>query len=99
MEAHLGRYLEPGEIVHHHDEVKSNNALSNLRLKTRAQHAREHRLRVDVQVALDMIRAGRSCGDVAVHFGVGKRAVCRALKAVGVSYEQERREVLCTTSM
>jgi hypothetical protein len=32
MERHLGRYLEPGEVVHHRDENPSNNALENLEL-------------------------------------------------------------------
>lgn len=32
IEQHLGRYLEPGEVVHHIDENPSNNDISNLRL-------------------------------------------------------------------
>lgn len=34
MEQHLGRYLEPGEVVHHIDGNPSNNAIENLRLFT-----------------------------------------------------------------
>lgn len=44
MENMLGRLLEPGEEVHHHDEDKSNDDPSNLRLKTKADHARDHAL-------------------------------------------------------
>lgn len=43
MENEIGRLLTPGEIVHHEDEDKSNNDLSNLRLMTNAEHARHHR--------------------------------------------------------
>ncbi len=39
MEQHLGRYLEPGEVVHHRDENRSNNDLSNLQLfSCQAEH-------------------------------------------------------------
>lgn len=42
MEGHLGRRLKSDEIVHHKDEDKRNNSLSNLVLVTRAEHARIH---------------------------------------------------------
>lgn len=32
MEQHIGRYLEPTEVVHHIDENANNNDISNLRL-------------------------------------------------------------------
>lgn len=39
MEQHLGRYLEPGEVVHHIDGNPLNNALSNLQLfATQSDH-------------------------------------------------------------
>jgi hypothetical protein len=42
VERHLGYYLAPGLQVHHRDEVKTNNALSNLQAVTRAEHRRIH---------------------------------------------------------
>lgn len=44
MEQHLGRYLEPTEVVHHIDGNPRNNDISNLRLYTsQAEHIRtEH---------------------------------------------------------
>lgn len=43
MEQHLGRYLEPSEIVHHIDENPSNNAIENLQLMVnQSEHARLH---------------------------------------------------------
>ena len=42
MEQHLGRYLEPGEVVHHIDCNKSNNDISNLVVLTNSQHMKVH---------------------------------------------------------
>jgi hypothetical protein len=42
MEQHLGRKLTFNEIVHHIDEDKTNNALDNLEIMTRAEHSRLH---------------------------------------------------------
>lgn len=42
MEAHIGRYLEPDECVHHIDRDKLNNAIANLELMTLSEHAALH---------------------------------------------------------
>lgn len=42
MEAHLGRKLESWECVHHRDGNRANNALGNLEVISRGDHAREH---------------------------------------------------------
>lgn len=42
MENHLGRLLEPGEIIHHKDHNKHNNELSNLELMNSKEHNRMH---------------------------------------------------------
>lgn len=44
MERHLGRELRPDEIVHHRNEDKFDNRLSNLELTTRSEHAKHHRM-------------------------------------------------------
>lgn len=44
-EQKLGRPLQKGEIVHHDDEVKSNNNPGNLLVMTQAEHARLHKLK------------------------------------------------------
>jgi hypothetical protein len=42
-EKHLGRYLEPGEVVHHVDDQPTNDVAENLEVKpSQAEHAREH---------------------------------------------------------
>jgi hypothetical protein len=44
MEKHIGRYLRKGEVVHHIDQNKSNNDISNLLLMTNEEHAHLHAL-------------------------------------------------------
>jgi hypothetical protein len=42
MEEHIGRYLKPGEVVHHIDGDKTNNDISNLMLLTNSDHMKLH---------------------------------------------------------
>lgn len=43
MEAHLGRSLNKGEVVHHINGIKTDNRIENLQVMTRAQHLLEHK--------------------------------------------------------
>jgi hypothetical protein len=42
MEQQIGRRLYANEVVHHIDENRSNNDLSNLKLMTRSEHTSHH---------------------------------------------------------
>lgn len=42
MEQHLGRELRPDEVVHHKDENKLNNDISNLEILSRREHRLKH---------------------------------------------------------
>jgi len=45
MEEHLGRKLNPDELVHHKDGNKHNNALKNLEVMSAVDHGRLHNLK------------------------------------------------------
>lgn len=42
MEAHLGRYLTPEEVVHHINHIRDDNRIENLQLMTHAEHMTLH---------------------------------------------------------
>lgn len=43
VENNIGRLLEPWEIVHHKDENKKNNHISNLEVMDRSKHVHHHK--------------------------------------------------------
>ena len=46
MEKHIGRFLEPSEIVHHKDGDRLNNSIKNLELIDRSTHAKIHEMAI-----------------------------------------------------
>ncbi len=68
MELHLGRKLQPGEVVHHIDRNRSNNEISNLKLfASQKEHMLQHRY--DELQALGLPLNFRQC------------AICKAWEA------------------
>jgi len=43
MEQHIGRRLLPTEMVHHINEIKTDNRIENLQIVTRTEHNKIHK--------------------------------------------------------
>ena len=59
MENHLGRLLEPGEVIHHKDHNKHNNDISNLELMDSKAHNRMHSSTGKTMVTLACANCGK----------------------------------------
>lgn len=62
-EAKLGRKLQPGEVAHHVNEDKADNAPANLEPKARGAHTSQHnrtRKLSKLRASLRMVKEGRT---------------------------------------
>lgn len=87
MEQHLGRFLNPDELVHHKNGNKLDDTLENLELITRSAHAVHHwkndidspgrKRTVDRDTVAKLRKEGLGCRRIAALLGCAKGTVQR----------------------
>lgn len=94
MEKYLGRYLTEDEVVHHIDENKLNNDISNLQLMTKYEHKCYHsskpRKHVDLEKAKELLLKGYTMPQVAKHYNVSESCLRKKFKANGIELNLKR---------
>lgn len=75
---------EPGEHVHHINEVKDDNRIKNLCILTPAEHTRYHGTKIDEAEAIRLYESGLSTIEVGRRVGHDSTVVYRCLDRNGV---------------
>lgn len=80
-----GRPLSASDVVHHANEIRSDNRPTNLVVMSRSDHTRHHHpLGWSIEDAIAMNRDGISIGEIAERFGVLPNSIAQAFKRAGI---------------
>lgn len=82
-EAKVGRYLRSDELVHHVNEVKTDNRPENLEVMSQAEHNNHHHATTPDSVIVEMLHRGCLIPEI-LALGVGAHRICRIRREVGI---------------